>query len=167
MAKSTFEIIQPRNALREKLGNKSPVLDPAALARAEAALKNLSGQFQQWMEDEVCRVETARDAAVKRNFDPESMNDLYGCAHDAKGMGTTYEYPLITRLAGSLCRLLDTPASRALAVKTPRLLSAHVDAMRAAVRDRIKSDQDGLGAALANELEGQVSKVLAAMPQEA
>lgn len=166
MSKPNFEIIQPRNPLREKLGNKAPALDPAALARAEAALRGLSGQFQQWMEEEIERVDAAREAAQQRRFDEESLLDLYGRAHDAKGMGTTYEYPLVTRIAGSLCRLLDTEETRAVATQNPGLVCAHVDAMKAAVRDKIKTDEDPVGRALATELESFVAKALVGIPED-
>ena len=33
-------------------------------------------------------------------------------AHDLKGLGATYQYPLVTRLAGSLCKMIDDPQTR-------------------------------------------------------
>lgn len=159
MPKPQVEFIKPRSP--QKLGSKPPAIDPAALARAEAALKSLSGQFQEWMQEEVSRVEAAWREARARNLDDESLIELYGRAHDAKGMGSTYEYPLVTRLAGGLCRLLDTAETRAIAAKTPTLIGAHVDAMSAAVRDRIKSENSPVGKALVAELDGLVTAALA------
>ena len=34
---------------------------------------------------------------------PETAENLYFRAHDLKGLGATYGYPLVTRIAGSLC----------------------------------------------------------------
>jgi chemotaxis protein histidine kinase CheA len=155
MSDGPVQFIQPRNSLRDKLGGKVPAVDPNALARAEAALKSLSGQFQGWMEDEVTKLETARAAAKTAGYADAALMDVYGAAHDAKGMGATYEYPLVTRLAGSLCKLLDNDKTRALATRNPGLVDAHVDAIRAAVRDQIKSDEHPVGRVLANELEGR------------
>jgi chemotaxis protein histidine kinase CheA len=162
MSQGPVQFIQPRNSLREKLGGKLPSVDPNALARAEAALKSLSGQFQDWMEDEVTKLETARTAAKAAGYTDKSLQDVFGAAHDAKGMGTTYEYPLVTRLAASLCKLLDSEATRALAAASPNLIDAHVDAIKAAVRDQIKSDEHPVGRVLANELEGRTLALLKA-----
>lgn len=162
MSNGPVQFITPRNTLREKLGGKLPAVDPNALARAEAALKSLSGQFQSWMEDEVTKLETARIAAKAAGYSDEALVGVYGAAHDAKGMGTTYEYPLVTRLAGSLCKLLETETNRNLAAKAPGLIDAHVDAIRAAVRDLIKTDDHPVGRILANELEGRTFEVLKA-----
>lgn len=161
MSKHAFEVIQPRNTLREKMGGRMPALDAAALARAEEALKSLSTQFQGWMEDEVANLDAARRNAVANAFDEPSIDELFGRAHDTKGMGSTYEYPLVTRIAASLCKMLETPEARAAAASATTLLEAHVDAIRAAVRGRIKSDTDPVGAALASELEKKSAAFLA------
>jgi chemotaxis protein histidine kinase CheA len=154
------QYFQPRNTLRDKIGGRLPAVDPNALARAEAALKSLSGQFQSWMEDEVAKLEAARLEAKAQSYTDKSLQGVFAAAHDAKGMGTTYEYPLVTRLAGSLCKLLDNEATRALAQKTPSLVEAHIDAIKAAVRDQIKSDDHPVGRILATELEGRTFELL-------
>lgn len=81
--------------------------------------------------------------------------ELFFRAHDLKGLGSTYQYPLVTRLAGSLCRLLDDP-SRRLAVPMV-LIDAHIDAIRAVVRDRIQTDDHPTGRILAETLEAEVA----------
>ena len=45
------QVIQPPNTLRLKLGGRFGAIDPAAIAKAEAALKSLSGNFSQWLQD--------------------------------------------------------------------------------------------------------------------
>ncbi len=162
MVDGPVQFIQPRNALRDKLGGKLPAVDPGALARAETALKSLSGQFQGWMEDEVVKLEAARAAAKTAGYVDRALLDVYAAAHDAKGMGATYEYPLVTRLAASLCKLLDTDKARALATRNPGLVDAHVDAIKAAVRDQIKSEEHPVGRVLANELESRTFELLKA-----
>ncbi len=79
------------------------------------------------------------------------MESLYLRAHDLKGLGATYEFPLVTRIAASLCRLIDDPKTRAAAPMG--LVDAHIDAIKAVVRDDIKSDDHPMGRAIAVELE--------------
>jgi chemotaxis protein histidine kinase CheA len=153
------QIIQVPNTLRLKVGGSGRLgaLDPSAIAKAEAALKSLSGNFAQWLQDEITKLENARQTVRQQGVTPESMENLYLRAHDLKGLGTTYGYQLITRIAGSLCRLIDDKEKRAI---TPlELVDAHIDAIKAAVRDDIKSDEHPVGRVLVLELERRVKEV--------
>jgi hypothetical protein len=84
------------------------------------------------------------------------MEFLYLRAHDLKGLGTTYEFPLITRIGASLCKLIDDKDKR-LTASMP-LIDAHIDAIKAAVRDDIKTDDHPVGRVLIQELERQVAE---------
>ena len=78
-------------------------------------------------------------------------------AHDLKGLGGTYEYPIITRIAGSLCKITDDPARRADAPLA--LIDAHIAAIEAVVAAEIRTDADPTGLAMVEALETGVSKV--------
>ncbi len=132
------------------------VFDAAAVARAEEALQSLSGHFQGWLEEEVAKVQAARLEGAQTGWHDGSMESLLIAAHDLKGLGATYEYPLATLIAGSLCRLIETPAGRDAARAAPHLIEAHVDAIRAAARDRVKSNQHPVGNALLAALKDSV-----------
>lgn len=149
------QLIQPNNALRLKVGGgRLGAIDPAAIAKAEAALKSLSSNFSQWLNDEIVKLEAARQQVKVGGVTPETMENLYLRAHDLKGLGTTYGYQLITRIAGSLCRLIDDKDKRA--TVPLELVDAHIDAIKAAVRDDIKSDEHPVGRVLVEELERRV-----------
>ena len=89
---------------------------------------------------------------------PETTETLYMRAHDLKGLGATYEFPLVTRIAASLCKLIDNPDTRTTAPLY--LVDAHIDAIKAAVRDGIKTDEHPVGKVLAEELEAKTSAYL-------
>ncbi len=145
------QVIPPSNNLKLKVGGGRFSLDADSIARAEAALKSLSGQFAQWMQDELVKLEAARSEVRTKGLTPETAEALYMRAHDLKGLGATYEFPLVTRIAASLCRLIDEPAARMSAPMT--LVDAHINAIKAVVRDDIKSDDHPMGRAIAEELE--------------
>jgi hypothetical protein len=145
------QVIQPSNNLKLKVGAGRFNLDADSIARAEAALKSLSGQFAQWMQDELVKLDAARAEIRAKGLTPETAEGLYMRAHDLKGLGATYEFPLVTRIAASLCRLIDDPATR-MSAPMP-LVDAHIDAIKAAVRDDIKTDEHPVGRMLADELE--------------
>ena len=149
------QMIQPNNALRLKVGGgRLGAIDPAAIAKAEAALKSLASNFTQWLNDEIAKLDAARQNVRAQGVSAETMENLYLRAHDLKGLGATYEYPLVTRIAGSLCKLIDDPSKRASAPM--HLVDAHIDAIKAAVKGGIQSDTHPMGRALVTELEQQV-----------
>jgi len=156
--KSAAEVIQVPNMLKLKVGGRGGI-DMAAIAKAEAALKSLSGNFAQWLNDEIVKLEAARQDVRAQGLTAATVETLYLRAHDLKGLGATYEFPLITRLAGSLCKLIDDPATRLAAPMF--LVDAHIDAIKACVRDDIKVDTHPVGKVLAAELEGRVAEYLA------
>ncbi|MBV9995886.1 MAG: Hpt domain-containing protein [Caulobacteraceae bacterium] len=146
--------IQAPNTLRLRVGGGLGGIDPAAIARAEAALKSLSGNFAEWLQDEVAKLEAARQRVRTEGMTAESGENLYLRAHDLKGLGATYEYPIVTRIAGSLCKIIDDSAKRQAA--PPFLIDAHIDAIKAAVKGAIQSDEHPVGRALVQELEQRV-----------
>jgi chemotaxis protein histidine kinase CheA len=154
------QMIQPVNALRLKVGGgRLGAIDPAAIAKAEAALKSLASNFTQWLADEISKLDAARQQVRAEGATSETMENLYLRAHDLKGLGTTYGYQLITRIAGSLCRLIDDKEKRA--TTSLELVDAHIDAIKAAIRDDIKSDEHPVGRVLVEELERRVKATVA------
>lgn len=155
MAKAEL-IKPPPPTLQDKVGARAAGFDAEAVARAEQALREMSGNFHTWMAEDIGRLEKARRSARAAGFNAASVESLYGHAHDVKGLGGTYDYPLCTLVAGSLCRLLDTPEARAAAPANAALIEACVDALRAIVRERAQDINNPVGQALAATLRGHV-----------
>ena len=153
------QVILPPNPLRAKVGGGFGGIDANAIAKAEAALKAMSAQFGQWLQDEIVKLDQAQADIRAKGYTPETAEALYFRAHDLKGLGSTYQYPLVTRLAGSLCRLMDDTDRRMQAPAA--ILDAHIDAIRAGVRDQIQTDEHPTGRALAETLEARVAEHLA------
>ena len=154
---STVQVIQAPNTLRLKVGGRLGGIDPAAIAKAEAALKSLSGNFAEWLNDELVKLDAARQRIRSEGLTVETAEALYLRAHDLKGLGATYEFPLVTRIAGSLCKLIDDPESR---LEAPMfLVDAHIDGIKASVRGNIRSEDHPIGRKLVEELEGRVAQL--------
>jgi hypothetical protein len=151
-------MIQVPNKLAGKVGGAGRLgaIDPAAIAKAEAALKSLSGNFAQWLADEITKLEGARQEVKTQGVTAETMESLYLRSHDLKGLGATYGFPIITRIAASLCRLIDDKEKRTGAPMP--LVDAHIDAIKAAVRDDIKDEEHPVGRILVQELEARVAE---------
>jgi chemotaxis protein histidine kinase CheA len=151
-------VAQAPIAPRDRLGSRLGRIDPEAIARAEAALKGLSSQFGQWLQDELGKLEAARSAIRDQGLTRATIDQLYTHAHDLKGLGSTYDFPIVTELAASLCRLLGEAEMR-LSVPLD-LLDAHVDAIGACVRDNIKTADTPAGHAVICALKVRVDQHL-------
>lgn len=152
------QVIRPPNPLRAKVGGGFGGIDADAIARAEEALKAMSAQFGQWLNDEVVKLDKAQADIRSQGYTPETAEALYFRAHDLKGLGTTYEYPLVTRIAASLCRMLDDADKR---MQAPlAVVDAHIDAIKAVVRDKIQTDDHPVGRDLAETLEARAAEHL-------
>jgi hypothetical protein len=146
----------PPNRLKAKLGKSLGAFDAGAIARAENAMASLSGQFGAWLDEELVKLEAAHKLIAVPSPSDYNMEEFYRRAHDLKGLGTTYGYPIVSQFAGSLCKLLDSPEGRA---KAPsHVLDSHVAAIGASVRQKITTSDHPMGRALLIELQGQVNK---------
>lgn len=153
--KRPIEIFMPPNVLKAKMG--SGKLDLSAVKRAEQAIDNLKGEFTGWVINDVSRLVEAGQAYVKQSS-AETLADLYRSAHDLKGQAATFDFPLIARVASSLCMLTDDTVY---GLPLPQnLIDAHIDAIKVIVRDNLKDPSDQTATELAAELEQQVAGFL-------
>ena len=103
----------------------------------------------------------ARAAVALDGLSSPAGEALYTRAHDLKGLGGTYEFPIVTRAAASLCRVVDNPDVRAAAPLS--LVDSHINAIKAMIRDGIKTDDHPIGQAMVLSLEDQVATFRAAL----
>jgi chemotaxis protein histidine kinase CheA len=93
-----------------KSGTRSS--DDALIARAEAAIGALSSQFAGWMEAECDRLKAICRQLASDRSNMGTVDKLYRAAHDIKSEAVTFGFPVMERLAASLCRLLDETHDR-------------------------------------------------------
>ncbi|MEZ5996170.1 MAG: hypothetical protein R3C25_10480 [Hyphomonadaceae bacterium] len=157
MSKPRAELIDPRDAGVRRIELKKPVFDAGAVERAENALHEMSSEMALWLDADVARLQAARVDADLQRWSSASVEALYAVAHDLKGLGGTCGSPIATQLAASLCRLIETEAGQALACSDPSLAQAHVDALRAVVRNGVRTTDHPVGSALLQALETRVA----------
>ena len=150
-----IEIFMPPNVLKAKVGGGGGI-DSSILKRAEQAIEGLKDEFAEWILKDVDRLTTARTAFEKdRKLD--NFNALYRAALDLKGQGTTFDFPLVARVATSLTALTDGTGPT---IVPMALIDAHVDAIKVIVREKIKDPNDPVACVLASELEKKVADFL-------
>jgi len=143
------EVITPPHELRRAVAPAAASGDDP-VARAEAALVELSSEFGAWMQSECERLETARQGVKQHGFTEKTHEALFHAAHDIKGEAVTFGYPEAAGVAESLCRLLEH--SPDLARVPIRLVDQHVDAVRAIAREHARSDVADVAGALTRRL---------------
>jgi len=155
-----IEVFMPPNILKAKVGSGG--LDSSAVKRAEQAIEELKEEFAVWIVEDVNRLVEMRKA-YESGTDGDALGNLYRASHDLKGQAATFDFPLISRVAASLCKLTDDAGHD---VKLPMaLIDAHVDAIAIIVRDGIKDPSNPTANVLAGELERQVGAFLGKNPR--
>lgn len=166
MAKpAAYEVIQPANPLRAKVGPPRPT-DPGLIARAEAALQDMAGEYLGWVADDLAALE-AGAAAFAAASEPapriKALQSVYGVVHDIKGQGATFDFKLVTVIAASLCRYLERTEEigDGAVPADAEIVSAHVAALRAVINNGIKGDGGPLGRQVESGLAEAVKRSLA------
>jgi chemotaxis protein histidine kinase CheA len=132
----------------------------ASLARAEAAVANLAQDYASWALADVAK---ARAALATANDDPASrgqhIETLFRVGHDLKGQGTSFGFPLVTKIGHSLCALTRDRA-RNYESKHLDLAKSHLDALDLILTKGIKGEGGKVGAELVAKLESRVAELL-------
>lgn len=145
------------NRLGAKMGiaPKAPVpsLPDEVLAAAEAEIQNRAGDYATWIAGEVDELarrvdRLGADAAAV----PVLMARINRSAHEMRGQGGIFGYPLITRIAKSLYEATQGGFS-AVTGNERLLLKAHVDAIKAVMGGRISGDGGTTGRRLLASLD--------------
>jgi chemotaxis protein histidine kinase CheA len=152
------EVIVVPNRLKKKAMRHAAADEPDPLADAEIALQELSGQFSSWMEDECRALEEARQLVHRHGLTEETRQALFRAAHDIKGHGATFGYPLASDVADNLCRMIEH--ADATAPIPPTYIDQCVDSVRAIIREHADKNAEQIAAALASELRTLTDELL-------
>lgn len=158
--KTVVRIYKFRNRLREKcagLGVEHAQISEEALALAEAALSEMAEDYPDWVSKEIDKLAEYQRRCIDT---PEERRDYFikigETAHDMKGQGGTFGYPLITAFADSLYKFADEKGQ--MSDHDVELIKSHVDAMRAVIRGRVSGDGGEIGEQLKATLEQAIAK---------
>lgn len=162
------EVISQPNPLRaalRRLGDKAEqAASDDAVARAEAALAQLSDEFGPWMAEECERLAAAFAALRRDGVSKASREELFHAAHDIKGDAATFGYPAAAQIADSLCRLIEHAPD--LARVPDELIANHVNAIQAIVREGAADGKSQLARALNRKLRSVADDYLASVNRD-
>ncbi|SDG86286.1 response regulator [Roseospirillum parvum] len=148
------------NTLKEKLGGNlraAFALPRELLEEAEQQLERSALDFHEWAVNYLSRladlVEQTRRFPAHRRQDLDEINLV---AHELRGQGGTFGYPLITVFAKSLYEATRSGCSEH--DSHLGVVEAHIDAMRAVIRDRIAGDGGEVGRELLRTLTQAIAR---------
>src|SRR5260370_7327499 len=150
-------ITQP-NPLRKVLRRVDDTDSDDPIARAEKALAGLSGEFKNWMTVEADRLSAAHAAILKNGYTDNNCQELFRAAHDIKGDAATFGFPSAGAAAESLCRIIEHAPE--LAEVPADLITHHINAIQAIVRERTKLDTAATAGVLSRSLRGIADEFL-------
>jgi HPt (histidine-containing phosphotransfer) domain-containing protein len=158
---STFvdhHVITQPNPLRDVLRRvaERDLDDP--VARAEKALAGLSSEFKNWMTIEADRLADAHASILRDGLTDLTRKELFRAAHDIKGDAATFGFPSAAAAAESLCRIIEHAPDLE---KVPsNLVTHHINAIQAIVRERTKLDTAATAGELSRQLRGVADEYL-------
>ncbi len=138
-SKKNVIIIEPETSLKEKASGSGGTFtfDAAAIQKAEKALEELSVNFEEWINQEIEKLEAARIKFLEDRNSFENNELIFQITHDLKGQATTFGYPIVHQFCTSLCKLLENFEDKN---RIPEvLINQHVSAIRALVREKVKT----------------------------
>lgn len=150
------------NRLKEKAagaaGFKGTGEIPAELLQeAEAALEKMSEDYPDWVSKLIDRLgEQHRRCVDTPELRRSYFEELRSVAHDMRGQGGIFGYPLISEIAESL--YLFTGPTSGMSDNHVEIIKAHIDAMRVVIKNRINGDGGDVGTQLMKGLEAAIKK---------
>jgi hypothetical protein len=153
-----FQVINPPNLLKSKIGSGGFAM--GAVDKAARVVDSLRGEFEEIAKGEVVKLVAAASALVANPSDLGKRDEVYKIAHELRGQGGSYGYPLVTRFGDQLCRYLDAAAM--LDAKSLVVVKATADAISVVINSKISGDGGDTGRALV----GMLDKVLAQVKGE-
>lgn len=138
------DLIPPPRRVKDKVPPTGGPDPRAAILRALGAAQTLIQDYQGWAVDDLEALWSAfRDAEHKsdaaRQKDIARMFDI---AHEIRGQGGTFGFPLISAIGDSLCKFLD--GRKTLSPAALEVVELHILAMKAVFRQGLKGEGGGL-----------------------
>ena len=117
--------------------------------------EELVSQFLSWTGDAVKELRQITESLVDAEAAPADAADrIYDLCHNIKGMGTSFNYSLMSEAGTSLCRYIKTSGG----APRHRVVDAHVRLFEVVLGNKVTGDGGEKGKALLARLEDIVAE---------
>ncbi len=152
------QVIHAPNPLSAKVTRGGPgAVDPTVLEKAERVIAEMSGEYLDWVKGDLKKIQDAFEGLKSSGGAKENLENIFEIAHDMKGQGGSFNYPLITIVANDLCRLLESLENAG--AKEMEVIRLHIDTMRVIITNGMEGEGGQAGEQLLSGLGKVVEKV--------
>ena len=144
-------MINPPDPIQSKVsGGGGPSME--MLANADAEIKEVGAGYTEWTVKDIEQLSALLAQASENPTDRrERISDIFDVSHDMRGQGTSFDYPLLTRICESLCRFTDELEQ--VDQTALDLVRTHIEAMRAVITHKVTGEKNELAEQIASGLE--------------
>jgi len=144
------KITEPSFLLKAKAPATKRLLSEA-IEVAEAAVAELGKDYPQRAGEKVSELDRAFEALPATGDARNAVEALFAIAHEIRGEGGTFGFPLATAIASNLCAVLEDQDH----VDKPlrEVIRVHIDSLKLVVSQPIKGDGGAQGAELLDGLQ--------------
>jgi len=121
--------------------------------------KELQDNYLQWTESALADMRTHHAKLCRDPKDTTIVSDIFSIAHNIKGMGASFGFPLMTETGVSFCRYIRSFDGQ---VIDPEVIDAHIRSLEVILSNRIQGDGGDIGRELIDSLTTMVDRSLAA-----
>ena len=154
---------RPINKLREKLGPNAVRgqldFDPLVIQAAEQRIQELVGDYSTWVRnylESMTKSYKALCAGGASNGNQHVLN-INQLAHELRGQGGVFDYPLITAFGKTLYEATLDPNAD-ITENRLKLIEAHIDAIKLVFTKQIRGNGGDVGMALLKDIDRAVKK---------
>lgn len=145
----------PRGAAAPAMSN----INAETIRRAEEAVGKLADEYRSWVRTDLEKLRASMaSAAAGGDARIAAYKEVRHIAHDLRGQGATFGFPLITRIATSVSHVLKERTPDA---ASDALLTAHFDALTRVVEDNIADPASDAAQKVVATLEAATGRPLA------
>ena len=149
MATDKPRFVDPPNLLRHKTGGGK--INKAALLAAETVISEQASDYPERAAQDIDALAKEHAKAVT---DPairaEQIARIGKTVHDIRSDGSTYGYPLITKVGTSLYDFCQYAQASDAQIE---VIGAHIDALQVIISQKIEGDGGEIGTELLNKLQ--------------
>ena len=148
------EFTAPSFLLKAKAPSTNRVLSEA-LEVADTAMAELAANYPQRAGEKVSELDRAFEALPASGDARDSIAALFDIAHEIRGEGGTFGFPLATAIADNLCKVLEDKSQASEPLR--EAIHVHIGSLKLVLSEPIKGDGGERGAELMDGLQKVLS----------
>lgn len=151
------EIFHRPNVLKKRASTPGGLTPGEMLQRIQSTVSGFGDRYLDQARNDLNVLSGLVRAARGGRLDTETVGRVHALAHQLKGEGGSFGYPLVTAIGASLEAYLDKLGPERRTAADPGVVATHVEALRLVIRNNIT----GTGGAIEKQMLEGLSRVVA------